>query len=47
MPTAPSTTTDEPPGPAAPAPARSGRATLRPLILRQRFYAGVLVAPFP
>jgi uncharacterized iron-regulated membrane protein len=46
MPTAPSTTTDEAPGPVAPAPTRSGWATLRPLILRLHFYAGVLVAPF-
>ncbi|MER7482617.1 PepSY domain-containing protein [Streptomyces sp. NPDC126510] len=46
MTTAPSTTTDEAPQPAAPAPPKSGWATLRPLILRLHFYAGVLVAPF-
>jgi uncharacterized iron-regulated membrane protein len=45
MPTAPPTTTDEAPGPVAPAPTRSGWATLRPLVLRLHFYAGVLVAP--
>ncbi|PWI06320.1 peptidase [Streptomyces sp. NWU339] len=46
MTTAPSTTTDEAPQP--PAPARSGSVwtTLRPLILRLHFYAGVVVAPF-
>ncbi|MFE6526911.1 PepSY-associated TM helix domain-containing protein [Streptomyces sp. NPDC057794] len=46
MTTAPSTTTDEAPRPAAPAPSRSGWAPLRPLILRLHFCAGVLVAPF-
>ncbi|MFF4979130.1 PepSY-associated TM helix domain-containing protein [Streptomyces sp. NPDC001046] len=46
MTTAPSTTTDEAPQPATPAPARNGWAPLRPLILRLHFYAGVLVAPF-
>ncbi|WP_367319186.1 PepSY-associated TM helix domain-containing protein [Streptomyces sp. HUAS ZL42] len=46
MSTAPSTTTDEAPQSAAPAPAPSRWAPLRPLILRMHFYAGVLVAPF-
>ncbi len=46
MTTAPSTTTDEAPQPATPAPSRRGWAPLRPLILRLHFYAGVLVAPF-
>ncbi|MFF5955112.1 PepSY-associated TM helix domain-containing protein [Streptomyces luteogriseus] len=46
MTTAPSTTTDEAPQPAAPAPSKSSWAPLRPLILRLHFYAGVLVAPF-
>jgi len=36
-----------PPAPAdAPAPARRAWSTLRPLVLRLHFYAGVLVAPF-
>ncbi|MYT10115.1 MULTISPECIES: PepSY-associated TM helix domain-containing protein, partial [Streptomyces] len=43
---APSTTKDEVPQPAAPAPARSRWAPLRPLVLRLHFYAGVFVAPF-
>ncbi|MEV3967414.1 PepSY domain-containing protein [Streptomyces sp. NPDC050698] len=46
MTTAPSTTKDEAPQPAAPAPPKGGWAPLRPLILRLHFYAGVLVAPF-
>ncbi|MER5748585.1 PepSY-associated TM helix domain-containing protein [Streptomyces sp. NPDC002088] len=46
MSTAPSTTTDEAPKPAAPAPSPRGWAPLRPLVLRLHFYAGVLVAPF-
>jgi uncharacterized iron-regulated membrane protein len=46
MTTAPSTTTDEAPKPANPAPTRSSWAPLRPLVLRLHFYAGVLVAPF-
>ncbi|MEV0211509.1 PepSY-associated TM helix domain-containing protein [Streptomyces sp. NPDC050788] len=47
MSTAPSTTTDEAPPPAAtPAPSPSRWAPLRPLVLRLHFYAGVLVAPF-
>ncbi|WP_411147727.1 PepSY-associated TM helix domain-containing protein [Streptomyces sp. A30] len=47
MSTAPSTTTDEAPQPAAPAPSSPSRWTpLRPLILRLHFYAGVFVAPF-
>ncbi|MFF3411031.1 PepSY-associated TM helix domain-containing protein [Streptomyces sp. NPDC002742] len=46
MPTTPSPATDATPRPAAPAPARSVRSVLRPLILRLHFYAGVLVAPF-
>ncbi|CCK25562.1 integral membrane protein [Streptomyces davaonensis JCM 4913] len=48
MSTAPSTTTDEAPqSDVAPAPARPRTwATLRPLVLRLHFYAGVLVAPF-
>lgn len=47
MSTAPSTTTDEAPRPAAdPAPSPSRWAPLRPLVLRLHFYAGVLVAPF-
>ncbi|WP_149549105.1 PepSY-associated TM helix domain-containing protein [Streptomyces marokkonensis] len=44
MTTAPPTTTDEAPQP--PAPTKSARAGLRPLVLRLHFYAGVLVAPF-
>ncbi|MDH6546909.1 PepSY domain-containing protein [Streptomyces sp. SAI-041] len=43
---APSTTTDEAPQPAAPARAPGGWASLRPLVLRLHFYAGVFVAPF-
>ncbi|KQV93965.1 PepSY-associated TM helix domain-containing protein [Streptomyces sp. Root369] len=43
---APSTTTDEAPQPAAPAPVPSSWAPLRPLVLRLHFYAGVFVAPF-
>ncbi|MFJ9965988.1 PepSY-associated TM helix domain-containing protein [Streptomyces avermitilis] len=43
-PDAPSTTTDEPPRPSTPGPARW--APLRPLVLRLHFYAGLLVAPF-
>lgn len=43
---APSTTTDEAPKPAAPAPVPSTWAPLRPLVLRLHFYAGVFVAPF-
>ena len=43
---APSTTTDEAPQPAAPAPVPSRWAPLRPLVLRLHFYAGVFVAPF-
>ncbi|KOG34206.1 PepSY-associated TM helix domain-containing protein [Streptomyces resistomycificus] len=47
MSTAPSTTTDEAPQPAAPAPKPRGSwAPLRPLVLRLHFYAGVFVAPF-
>ncbi|MFJ4781904.1 PepSY-associated TM helix domain-containing protein [Streptomyces sp. NPDC088794] len=47
MSTAPPTTTDEAPQPAAvPAPTPSGWAPLRPLVLRLHFYAGVFVAPF-
>ncbi|MEV5357809.1 PepSY-associated TM helix domain-containing protein [Streptomyces sp. NPDC086081] len=46
MTTAPSTTTDEAPQSATPAPPRSSWAPLRPLVLRLHFYAGVLVAPF-
>ncbi|WP_062643186.1 PepSY-associated TM helix domain-containing protein [Streptomyces maremycinicus] len=47
MSTAPSTTTDEAPHTAAPAPESRGPwAPLRPLILRLHFYAGVFVAPF-
>ncbi|WP_431995920.1 PepSY-associated TM helix domain-containing protein [Streptomyces griseoflavus] len=46
MTTAPSATTDEAPRPPAPAPAKSTWATLRPLVLRLHFYAGVVVAPF-
>ncbi|MGA5360377.1 PepSY-associated TM helix domain-containing protein [Streptomyces purpurascens] len=46
MTTAPSTTTDEAPQPATPAPSKSSWAPLRPLVLRLHFYAGVLVAPF-
>ena len=47
MSTAPSTTKDEAPQPAAaPAPSPNRLAPLRPLILRLHFYAGVFVAPF-
>ncbi|MFI1356177.1 PepSY-associated TM helix domain-containing protein [Streptomyces sp. NPDC020898] len=51
MSTAPTTTTDESPdspdSPKPAAPARpSAAATLRPLVLRLHFYAGLLVAPF-
>ncbi|MGW7612939.1 PepSY-associated TM helix domain-containing protein [Streptomyces sp. NPDC054766] len=46
MSTTPSPATDATPRPAAPAPVRSVRSVLRPLILRLHFYAGVLVAPF-
>ncbi|MEV8592598.1 PepSY domain-containing protein [Streptomyces sp. NPDC052012] len=46
MTTAPSTPTDEAPQPAATPPTRSNWATLRPLILRLHFYAGIVVAPF-
>ncbi|MFI7403933.1 PepSY-associated TM helix domain-containing protein [Streptomyces sp. NPDC049541] len=48
MSTAPSTTTDEAPQPAAaaPAPSPSRLVPLRPLVLRLHFYAGVVVAPF-
>ncbi|MER5839195.1 PepSY domain-containing protein [Streptomyces prasinus] len=46
MTTAPSTTADEATRPPAPARRRSGWSTLRPLILRLHFYAGVVVAPF-
>ncbi|MFI9820376.1 PepSY-associated TM helix domain-containing protein [Streptomyces sp. NPDC052013] len=46
MTTAPSTPTDEAPQPAATPPTRSSWATLRPLILRLHFYAGIVVAPF-
>jgi uncharacterized iron-regulated membrane protein len=46
MPTAPSTATDESPQSVAPAPSRRVWSSLRPLVLRLHFYAGVLVAPF-
>ncbi|MDX2681947.1 PepSY-associated TM helix domain-containing protein [Streptomyces sp. NY05-11A] len=47
MSTAPSTTTDEAPQPAAPTPKSRGPwAPLRPLVLRLHFYAGLFVAPF-
>ena len=46
MSTAPSTTTDEAPQSATPAPSPSRWAPLRPLVLRLHFYAGVVVAPF-
>ncbi|GHB33355.1 peptidase [Streptomyces viridiviolaceus] len=39
-------TTDEAPQPATPPPPSRGWATLRPLILRLHFYAGLFVAPF-
>ncbi|MZE72520.1 PepSY domain-containing protein, partial [Streptomyces sp. SID5789] len=38
--------TDESPATAAPPPTRGRWSTLRPLILRLHFYAGVFVAPF-
>ncbi|MGW0763202.1 PepSY-associated TM helix domain-containing protein [Streptomyces sp. NPDC002814] len=43
---APSTSTDEAPKAAAPAPSPSRWAPLRPLVLRLHFYAGLFVAPF-
>ncbi|CAM5723771.1 PepSY-associated TM helix domain-containing protein [Streptomyces hirsutus] len=46
MTTAPSTSADEATQPPTPARQRSGWSTLRPLILRLHFYAGVVVAPF-
>ncbi|MGX1547904.1 PepSY-associated TM helix domain-containing protein [Streptomyces adustus] len=46
MSTAPSTTTDEAPPPALPAPSPRGWTALRPLVLRLHFYAGLFVAPF-
>ncbi|MFJ6739402.1 PepSY-associated TM helix domain-containing protein [Streptomyces sp. NPDC091279] len=46
MSTASSTTTDEAPQPAAPAPTPGIWPALRPLVLRLHFYAGVVVAPF-
>lgn len=46
MSTAPPITTDESPQSAAPAPTRRAWSSLRPLVLRLHFYAGVLVAPF-
>ncbi|MFI6335771.1 PepSY-associated TM helix domain-containing protein [Streptomyces sp. NPDC050535] len=46
MSTAPPITTDESPRSATPAPTRRGWSSLRPLVLRLHFYAGVLVAPF-
>ncbi|MHC3467328.1 PepSY-associated TM helix domain-containing protein [Streptomyces sp. 7R007] len=47
MSTAPSTTTDEAlPPPSPPPPSPGAWASLRPLILRLHFYAGVFVAPF-
>lgn len=47
MSTAPSTTKDEAPQPAAaPPPSSSRLAPLRPLVLRLHFYAGIVVAPF-
>ncbi|MBQ0971937.1 PepSY-associated TM helix domain-containing protein [Streptomyces griseoincarnatus] len=50
MTTTPTPATDDAPSPPAPAPAsargRGAWATLRPLVLRLHFYAGVLVAPF-
>ncbi len=48
MTTTPTPTTDDAPSPPAPAPAqgRGAWSTLRPLVLRLHFYAGVLVAPF-
>ncbi|MCX2923423.1 PepSY-associated TM helix domain-containing protein [Streptomyces sp. NEAU-W12] len=46
MTTTPSTTTDEALRPPTPARQGSGWSTLRPLVLRLHFYAGVVVAPF-
>ncbi|WP_081235990.1 PepSY-associated TM helix domain-containing protein [Streptomyces viridosporus] len=46
MTTAPSPTANEAPRTPAPSPTRSTWATLRPLVLRLHFYAGLLVAPF-
>ncbi|MEV7343442.1 PepSY-associated TM helix domain-containing protein [Streptomyces sp. NPDC093544] len=46
MSTAPPITTDESPQSATPAPTRRAWSSLRPLVLRLHFYAGVLVAPF-
>ncbi|TQE26838.1 PepSY domain-containing protein [Streptomyces ipomoeae] len=43
---APSTETDEAQKPVKPEVTRKGWASLRPLVLRLHFYAGVLVAPF-
>ncbi|MHA5049024.1 PepSY-associated TM helix domain-containing protein [Streptomyces sp. SD15] len=43
---APTTTTDQSPQPADPAPPRRVWSALRPLVLRLHFYAGVFVAPF-
>ncbi|WP_328350448.1 PepSY domain-containing protein [Streptomyces sp. NBC_00445] len=43
---APSTSTDEAPKVATPAPSPSRWAPLRPLVLRLHFYAGLFVAPF-
>ncbi|MFC7814955.1 PepSY-associated TM helix domain-containing protein [Streptomyces sp. NPDC057367] len=40
------TPTDEAPGPATPPPRPGGWSTLRPLVLRLHFYAGLFVAPF-
>ncbi|MEU9291671.1 PepSY domain-containing protein [Streptomyces sp. NPDC048275] len=46
MPIAPTTTTDQSPQSADPAPPRGVWSALRPLVLRLHFYAGVFVAPF-
>ena len=46
MSTAPTTTTDESPQSVSPAPTPRSWSSLRPLVLRLHFYAGVLVAPF-
>ncbi|WP_405922962.1 PepSY-associated TM helix domain-containing protein [Streptomyces sp. NBC_00035] len=46
MSTAPPTTTDQSPQSVSPAPTRKTWSSLRPLVLRLHFYAGVLVAPF-
>ncbi|BBC38449.1 Peptidase [Streptomyces graminofaciens] len=46
MTTAPSTETDEPQQSVKPVATTKGWASLRPLVLRLHFYAGVLVAPF-